>query len=71
MKAVYETGESIWVYSNIVGHGIDNEFTVNVSLCDGNDPDNAEVTLVGLDYPYDVHFGLTDLQISRPKSIIA
>ena len=61
VKAVYESNESIWVYSNTVAHGLDNEFTVNVSLCDGNDPDNAEVTLIGHDYPYDVWYGLTDI----------
>lgn len=61
VKAIYESNESIWVYSNVVAHGLDNEFTVNVSLCDGNDPDNAEVTLIGQTYPYHVWFGLTDI----------
>ena len=60
VKAVYESNESIWVYSNIVGHLLANEFTVEVSLCDGNEPSDAEVLLVGQDYPYDFHVGSTD-----------
>lgn len=61
VKAIYESNESEWVYSNTVAHGLDNEVTISVSLCDGNDPDNAEVTLMGHDYPYQVLFGLTDI----------
>ncbi len=61
VKAVYESNESIWVYSNTVAHLLDNEFTVQVSLCDGNDPDNAEVVLAGIDYPYHVLSAFTDI----------
>ena len=60
VKAVYESNESIWVYSNVVGHLLANEFTVEVSLCDGNEPSDAEVLLIGQDYPYDFHVGYTD-----------
>ena len=59
VKAIYESNESVWVYSNTVAHGLANEFTVEITQCDGNDPDNAEVTLVGQDYPYQVWYGVT------------
>ena len=61
VKAIYESNESVWVYSNTVAHLLDNEFTVEVSLCDGNDPDMAEITLMGKDYPYQTLYGVTDI----------
>jgi len=61
VKAIYESGESVWVYSNTVAHGLDNEVTVNISLCDGNSPEGTEVTLMGLEYPYHTLFELADV----------
>ncbi len=60
VKAIYESNESIWVYSNTVAHGLDNEVTIEVTCCDGTSPEDADVVLMGQNYPYDVLFGTTD-----------
>ncbi len=43
------------VISNIVGHNIDAEVTINVSLTTGGSPEGAFVSMVGQDYPYEVY----------------
>ena len=48
-------GESIKVFSNVVGHKKLVDVTVNVSLTTGGSPAGAVVRLTGLDYPYDVY----------------
>ncbi len=60
VKAIYESNESVWVYSNTVAHGLDYEVTIEVTCCDGTSPEGADVVLMGQDYPYDVLFGTTD-----------
>ena len=60
IKVIYDNGESDWTYSNIVAYGIDNEVTIVVALCNEGDLEDSEVTLVGLDYPYDAFQGVTD-----------
>ena len=60
VKANYESNVSEWAYSNIVAHGLDNEFTVVAQHCDGNTPDGAVVILIGNDYPYQNLVGITD-----------
>ena len=59
VKAVYESGESDWVYSNVVAHALDNEVTVNVTLCDGEVPEGVEISLVGDECPYFDLFDVT------------
>ncbi|HEY6020287.1 MAG TPA: T9SS type A sorting domain-containing protein, partial [Candidatus Paceibacterota bacterium] len=45
--------------SNIVGHLMDYQVTVNVTLSTGMEPINVEITLKGLEYPYDELFAVT------------
>ncbi|PJB59329.1 MAG: hypothetical protein CO098_03960, partial [Bacteroidetes bacterium CG_4_9_14_3_um_filter_41_19] len=59
VKAVYTSGESEWVYSNVVAHLLDNQVTVNITLCDGESPEGAEVSLIGSGYPYQSLFDVT------------
>jgi hypothetical protein len=62
IQAVYSSGlMSPWVYSNIVGRDMDVEITFEITLCDGNDPIDVEITLFGQDWPYDELFGVTDI----------
>ncbi len=59
VKTVYESNESIWVYSNTVPHLLYNTVTVVVYSC--NDSiENSKVYLIGHDYPYQMHQGLTN-----------
>ena len=59
VKAVYTSGESEWVYSNVVAHLLDNKVTINITLCDGESPEGAEVSLMGSGYPYQSLFDVT------------
>jgi len=60
VKVVYSSGESGWTYSNIVGHLMDAEVTVNVLLCDGGFAEGAEVSMYGLDCPFQMDLELTN-----------
>ena len=54
VKALYTSGlYSNYTISNIVGHLMDYQVTVNVTLSTGLEPINCEVTLQGLEYPYE------------------
>ena len=60
VKALYTSGlYSDYTISNIVGHLMDYEVTVNVTLSTGLEPINVEVTLQGLEYPYETYFAVT------------
>ncbi|MBK6344597.1 MAG: carboxypeptidase regulatory-like domain-containing protein [Bacteroidales bacterium] len=48
-------GESVKVFSNIVGHKLLVDVTCNVSLTTGGSPAGAVVSLAGQDYPYAVY----------------
>ncbi len=61
IKAVYESNESNFVYSNVIGNGISSEVTIVVSTCDDTTSENSEVALYGMDYPYDIWTGTTDI----------
>jgi hypothetical protein len=52
VRARYENSDSEWAYSNVAGHLIDNEVTINVTQCDGEEPSGALVSLMGMNYPY-------------------
>jgi hypothetical protein len=52
VKANYESSESVWAYSNVAAHLLDNAATFNVALCDGGEPSGALLTLHGHNYPY-------------------
>ncbi len=60
VKALYTSGlYSDYAISNIVGHLMDFEVTVNVTLSTGLEPSGVEVTLYGLEFPYGTYFGIT------------
>ena len=60
VEAEYDSGDkSTWAYSNIVAHGLDNVVTITAAQCDGGEPSDVEVTLVGHNYPYQVLFGVS------------
>ncbi len=60
VKALYTSGiYSDYTVSNIVGHLLDVEVTVNVTLSTGLEPSNVEITLKGSDYPYETYFAVT------------
>ena len=50
---------SNYAVSNIVGHLMDAEVTVNVTLSTGEEPSGVEITLAGLEYPYETYFDVT------------
>ncbi len=57
VKAVYPNGqESDYTYTNIVGHKMTADVTINVQLVCGFVPaQGAEVQMIGLDYPYETY----------------
>jgi hypothetical protein len=60
VKALYTSGlYSNYTISNIVGHLMDYQVTVNVTLSTGEAPINCEITLQGLEYPYETYFAVT------------
>jgi hypothetical protein len=60
VKALYTSGlYSNYTISNIVGHHMDYQVTVNVTLSTGLEPINVEVSMQGLDYPYSNLFEVT------------
>ncbi|MBP6871325.1 MAG: carboxypeptidase regulatory-like domain-containing protein [Bacteroidales bacterium] len=60
VKALYTSGlYSNYTISNIVGHLMDYQVTVNCELSTGLEPSNVEVTLQGLDWPYETYFAVT------------
>jgi hypothetical protein len=52
VQAMYESSNSIWVYSNIAAHLKDYTVIVNVTQCDGDEPSGALVSMVGQDFPF-------------------
>jgi len=60
VKAVYSLGASEWTYSNVVGLKMDAEVTVNVSLCYGGFAEGAEVSMIGMDCPFQYDMVLTN-----------
>jgi hypothetical protein len=62
VQVEYSTGLiSPPVFSNIVGRDMDAMITWEITLCDGNDPEDVEITMSGMDYPYAEYFGVTDV----------
>ena len=60
VEAQYDSGDkSPWAYSNVFAHLLDNVVTITATQCDGGEPSDVEVTLVGHNYPYDVLFGVS------------
>ncbi|MBP6871326.1 MAG: carboxypeptidase regulatory-like domain-containing protein [Bacteroidales bacterium] len=60
VKALYTSGlYSNYTISNIVGHLMDYQVTVNCELSTGLEPVNVEVTLQGLEWPYETYFAVT------------
>ncbi len=59
VKANYDLDDSDWTFSNTVGHLISNEVTIIVHSC-ADSIKNAEVIMLGNEYPYHAHFGTTD-----------
>ena len=60
VKALYTSGlYSNYTISNIVGHLLDYQVTVNVTLSTGLEPINVEVELKGSEYPYENYFAVT------------
>jgi hypothetical protein len=60
VKALYTSGEySDYTISNIVGHLMDCQATFNISLTTGLEPDDVQITMQGLDYPYEIYSGNT------------
>ncbi len=60
VKALYNSGQySNYTISNIVGHNNHYTVTVNCTLSDGLEPINCEVTLLGLEYPYETYYAVT------------
>ncbi|OFY49175.1 MAG: hypothetical protein A2W85_17160 [Bacteroidetes bacterium GWF2_41_31] len=61
VKVEYDYGQSEWAYSNVVPHLLEASVTINVTPCDGTSPEGIEVNMLGLDYPNQFEFGLTDI----------
>jgi hypothetical protein len=60
VKALYTSGlYSDYTISNIVGHLMDYQVTVNVTLSTGEEPINCEITLQGSEWPYETYFLVT------------
>ncbi len=60
VKALYTSGVySGYTVSNIIGHLMDHQVTVNATLTTGLEPVNAEVTLQGLEFPYEIYHAAT------------
>ena len=60
VKVLYTSGVySDYIISNIVGHLMDCQVSVNTSLTTGLEPVDVEVTLQGLEYPYKTYFAVT------------
>ena len=61
VQVAYSSGMlSPWTYSNIVGRDMDAMVTFEVTLCDGTEPSDVEITMTGTEYPYEEYFGVTD-----------
>ncbi len=60
VKALYTSGEySGYTISNIAGHLMDCQVLLNISLTGGLEPVNIDVTLQGLEYPYEIYSTVT------------
>lgn len=60
VKALYTSGlYSDYSISNIVGHYMDFKASFNTSLTTGLEPVNVEISLKGLDFPYETFFMTT------------
>ncbi len=54
--AVYESGEvSDAAVTNVVGHALRYDITVEIATTDGSSPEGAYVMLSGLEYPYEMY----------------
>ncbi len=61
VQVAYSSGMmSPWTFSNIVGRDMDAAVTFEVTLCDGNSPEDVEISMQGTDYPFTLYFGVTD-----------
>jgi len=61
VQVAYSSGMlSPWVCSNVVGRDMDAAVTFEVTLCDGNDPEDVEITMLAHDFPFIDYFGVTD-----------
>ena len=59
VQALYESGDtSVWTYSNIVAHLLDNEVTISVNLSNDSAPGNVDILMVGKNYPYQEFEGI-------------
>ena len=61
VKTYYENDTSVWTYSNIAAHKLDNECEVNIELCDDSLPENIEVLLIGQQYPFQKLEGIANV----------
>ena len=60
VKALYTSGlYSDYAVSNIVGHLMDAEVTVNVTLSTGLEPSGVDITLQGNEWPYETFHAVT------------
>ncbi len=60
VKALYTSGlYSDYAISNIVGHLMEFEVTVNVTLSTGLEPSGVEITIQGNEWPYETYFAVT------------
>ena len=61
IKALFTSGlYSDYSVSNVIGRGMDCQVTVNVTLSSGQQPVDAEITLKGMDYPYETYFAISN-----------
>lgn len=62
VKVLYDSGDtSVWTYSNIVAHLLDNEVTISIHLSNDSAPGNVDILMVGKNYPYQEFQGVATL----------
>ena len=60
VKVLYTSGEySDYTFSNIVGRLMNCRASFNITLSTGLEPENVEITMQGLEYPYETFSGIT------------
>jgi len=60
VKALYTSGMySDWAISNIVGHHMDYQVTINVTLSTGLEPSGVAITMQGNEWPYETFTAVT------------
>ncbi|MCF6169728.1 MAG: choice-of-anchor J domain-containing protein [Bacteroidales bacterium] len=52
VRALYACDTSVWTYSNVVAHLLDNEVRIRIDLSNDSTPENVNVLMVGNNYPY-------------------